>query len=235
MSSERGTIPRGSPVGIDQQAQWNEPTMPSGRRMPSAPRERKPLLVVLALLLIVLGAGGAGLLVQRMNTKVAVIEVTQTIPEGQPITAADLNEVEISNDSGISAVAWGDVPQVTKFVAAVTIPAGTLLTEKMASAANNLVGDRDSVGLALKDGQVPGDLQVGDTVDIYSTATTTTGCPGTAGHVLATGATVLSVSAGSSGTGETNVEVAVNGNSAGPVACNTANGTAALAIVPGNG
>jgi hypothetical protein len=235
MASDRGTIPRTSPGGADHQASWNEPTLPAGRRMPSAPRERRPLLVVLALLLVLVGAGGAGLLIQRMNTKVAVIEVTQTIPEGQPITAADLSEVEISSDSNISAVAWSNASQVTKFVAAVTIPAGTLLTEKMASPANNLVNGRDTVGLALKDGQVPGDLQVGDTVDIYSTATTTTGCPGAAGHELAINATVLSVTAGGSGTGETNVEVAVDGTSAGAVACNTANGTAALAVVPGNG
>src|SRR5438105_2825779 len=40
MVSDRGTLPRGA--AADQQASWAEPTTPAGRRMPSAPRERKP-------------------------------------------------------------------------------------------------------------------------------------------------------------------------------------------------
>ena len=49
MVSDRGTLPRGAVA--DQQASWAEPTAPGGRRMPSAPRERKPALAALAVLL----------------------------------------------------------------------------------------------------------------------------------------------------------------------------------------
>jgi hypothetical protein len=203
--------------------------------MPSAPRERKPLLVVLALLLIVVGAGAAGLLVQRMNTKVAAIEIVTMVPQGQQITASDLGEVQIAGDSGISYVSWTDAAVVTKYFAAEEIPQGTLLTSRMVSTTGNLANGRDTLGLALKDGQMPDGLQVGQTVDIYSTSTQTSGCPGTPGRELATDATVLAISSGKSGTGDTDVEVALDGDSAGGVACNTANGTAALAIVPGNG
>lgn len=232
MSSERGTIPRGSSVGIDQQS-WAEPTLPSGRRMPSAPRERKPLLVVLALLLILVGAGAAGLLVTRMTNRVAAIEVTQEVEQGHQITAADLGEVQITADSGVHYVSWASAASVVKYMAATDIPAGTLLTPQMVTTTNNLVNGRDTVGLALKDGQMPDNLAVGQSVMIYSTATQTNSC-GIPGQQLAAGATVLSISPGKNGSGNTDVEVALNQDDAGRVTCNTANGTAAIAIT-GNG
>ena len=202
--------------------------------MPSARRERKPLLVVLAVLLIIIGAGGAGLLVQRMNTKIDVIVVTQPVTQGTQFTAADLGEAQISSDSAVSYVLWSDLASVTRSFAAINIPAGTLLNEKLAASTDTLLQGRDEIGLSLKDGQMPDDLQVGQTVDIYSTATTTTGCPGQPGHTLATGATVLSIAAGKNDNGDTDVEVALADEFAGGVTCNSANGTAALATVPNN-
>src|SRR5215475_10564436 len=70
MASDRGTLSRSAGLSGDQQAPWAEPSGPSGRRMPSAPRERKPALFALAILLVALGAGAAGLLVIRAGTKV---------------------------------------------------------------------------------------------------------------------------------------------------------------------
>jgi len=235
MASDRGTIPRNAPGGMDPQSSWNEPTLPAGRRMPSAPRERKPMLVLLALLLIVIGAGTAGVLVQRMNAKVGAIEISTTLQSGNPITAADLTEVQITASSGVSYVTWNSAAAVTKYFAAEEIPSGTLLTNKMVSRTGAVANGQDVLGLALKDGQMPDNLQVGEKVDIYSTSTTTTGCPGTPGHELATDATVLSITPGKDGSGDTDVEVALNGDFAGNVACNTANGTAAVAAVTGNG
>jgi len=233
MSSDRGTIPRGS-AGIDQQS-WAEPTLPSGRRLPSAPRERKPLLIVLALLLIIVGAGAAGLLVTRMSNRVAAIEVTQNVGQGRPITAADLSEVQITADSGVHYVSWSSVAAVVKYFAATNILAGTLLTPQMVSLTNNLVGNgRATVGLALKDGQMPDDLAIGQTVMIYSTATQTNSC-GAPGQQLAADATVLNIASGKNGSGNTDVEVALDQADAGRVTCNTANGTAAIAITSGNG
>jgi hypothetical protein len=232
MSSDRGTIPRGPAAGADQ---WAEPTMPAGRRMPGAPRERKPLLVVLALLLIVVGAGAGGLLLTRMTHRIAVIEVVRTVGPGQQFTAADVAQVQIASDSGLSYVSWAALNQLTRDFAATKIPAGTLLTPSMVSAVNNVAGGRDTLGLALKDGQVPGGLQVGQSVMIYSTSTATTGCPGTPGAILASNATVLGIATGKNGSGTTDVEVALDPGAAGAVACNTANGTTALAIMPGNG
>jgi hypothetical protein len=248
MSTDRTMTRSGSP-SADQQP-WVEPTLPAGRRMPSAPRERKPLLVVLALLLIVVGAGAAGLLVTRMSHRVAAVEISQTIPQGQQIATADLAEVQIASDSGISYVPWSDTSIVIKDFAAEDIPKGTLLTASMVSATNTLANGRNVLGLALKDGQMPANLQVGNSVEIYSTATQANSCQAqqggaqnqaggaagqTGGSVLAGTATVTAIGSSKSGTGVTDVEVAVNPDVAGVVACNASNGTVAIAMTSGNG
>jgi hypothetical protein len=249
MSTDRGTMSRGGSPSPDQQSPWVEPTLPAGRRMPSAPRERKPLLVVLALLLIVAGAGAAGLLVTRMSHQVGAIEITQQITVGQPMAGAQVKEVQVPADTGIPYVPWSELSTVKGF-AATTIPQGTLLTENMVSPTNNIHSGRNELGLALKDGQMPVNLQVGSPVEIYSTATQANSCqaqpggaqaqPGGAqnqpgGSVLASNATVVEISSSKSGTGVTDVVVAVRPDLAGVVACNASNGTAAIAITSGNG
>jgi hypothetical protein len=202
--------------------------------MPSAPRERKPLLVVLALLLIVAGAGAAGLLVIKAGHRVGAIEISQDVGLGQQIQANDMQEVQVASDTGVSYVPWASASQVAMLYAAMRIPAGTLLTPSMVAKQNNLVNGRDVLGLALKDGQFPANLEPGQPIMIYSTAQNAGGCPGTPGSTLASDATVISIVAGHQGTGQTDVVVAVDPASAGKVACNAANGAAAVGVMPGN-
>ena len=132
MSSDRGTIPRGTGAGADAGA-WPEPTSPAGRRLPSAPRERKPALAALALLLIVGGALGAAYLVVQNGQRVSAIEITQQLGPGQQIPASALQEVQIAAGGGPSYVPWSEACQVTQFYAATAIPPGTLLTNLMCS------------------------------------------------------------------------------------------------------
>lgn len=235
MASDRGTMTRGS--GVDQQAPWAEPTAPAGRRMPGAPRERRPALAILAVLLIVGGALGAGLLVVRSGHRVGAIEITQAVKQGQQIPPGAIREVQIASDSGVNYVSWQFAGEVSQFFATMPIPKGTLLNNGMLTRTSALPSGDDQVGLALKDGEVPVNLQPGDSVSVYSTQNTssTTGCPGTPGATLAAGATVVSVSAGTSAAGTTDVVIAMSPQSVGPVVCNTANGTAGVAITPGNG
>ena len=232
MASDRGTMTRG---GVDPQAPWGEPTAPAGRRMPSAPRERKPALAVLAVLLIVGGALAAGALVVKSGQRIGAIEVTQQISQGEQIPAGAIQEVQISSDSGVNYVSWQYAGQVSQYYATTPIPKGTLLNNGMLAKTNGLPSDEAEVGLSLKDGQIPANLQSGDTIDIYSTASTSGGCPGKPGTALATGATVISVSGSASGAETSDVVVAMGSESVGPVVCNTANGTTGIAIVPGSG
>jgi hypothetical protein len=229
MASDRGTITRGS--GVDQQGQWAEPTMPAGRRMPSAPRERKPALAILAVLLIVGGALAAGTLVIKSGHRVGAIEVTQAIPQGEQIPASAIAEVQIAADTGVRYVSWQFAGQVPQYYATAAIPAGTLLNSGMITKTRSTPSGAAEVGLALKDGQVPGNLKAGDPVRVFSTQVSSgAGCPGRPGVTLTHG-TVIAIAPAGSGAGLTDVLVAIPPQDAGAVACNTANGTAAIAIV----
>lgn len=221
--------------GVDQQAPWAEPTAPAGRRAPSAPRERKPALAVLAVLLIVGGALAAGLLVVKSAQRVGAIEITQAVAQGEQIPPNAIKEVQIAQGSGVDYVSWRYASQISKYFATLPIPAGTLLNNGMLANTNALPNGKAEVGLALKDGQLPVNLHAGDTIDIYSTQSATGSCPGKPGETLASNATVISDSTGSSGSGMTDVVIAMDTEFVGQVVCNTANGTAGIAIMPGSG
>src|SRR5262245_33319022 len=62
----------------------------TGNRMPAPPRQRRPALAAIAVLLIVGGALVAGLLAIRMDSRVQVIAVSHTLEPGHRITAKDL-------------------------------------------------------------------------------------------------------------------------------------------------
>jgi hypothetical protein len=235
MASDRGTMTRGA--GSDQQAPWGEATAPAGRRMPSAPRERKPALAILAVLLIVGGALAAGVLVLQSGQRVGAIEITQAVPAGQQVPSSAIQEVQISKNSGVDYISWQYAGQVSQFFAKEAIPADTLLNNGMLlNKASSLPAGMAYVGLALKDGQVPVNLQAGDTVSIYPTANGGTGgCPGKPGVALTSGATVASVTSDSSGAGMLDVVVEMDQEEVGQVVCNTANGTTGIAITSGNG
>jgi hypothetical protein len=217
---------------------WPEPTAPAGRRLPSAPRERKPALAALAVLLIVGGAALAGLLVVKSGHRVAAIEISQQVGAGQQIPLSAMHQVQISSDSGVNYVSWIYASQVTQLYAATTIPAGTLLTNRMVVKASNVTAGKDVLGLALKAGQLPGGLAVGDHVNIYMVGSaSSSGCPGTPGTALTMDATVLAAVASSStsGTGAVNVTIALDPGNAGAVACNASAGNVGVVVLPASG
>src|SRR5580698_5484531 len=236
MVTDRGTPSRGA--AADQQT-WAEPTAPGGRRMPSAPRERKPALAALAVLLVALGAVTAGLLVINAGHRVAAVEIVQQVGQGEQIPASAIREVEISSDSGLDYVAWQYAGRVAGVYAATQIPAGTLLTEAMTSSTNNLAAGKCEGGLSLKAGQVPGNLLIGDTVEAFSVGTGS--CCGTSANAsstdvpIATG-TIASLSGSASETGNNaGVTLAVSSADAGTLACYASAGDVAITLMPGTG
>jgi hypothetical protein len=245
MVSDRGTLPRGAVA--DQQTSWAEPTAPGGRRMPSAPRERKPALAALAVLLVALGAVAAGYLVISAGHRVGAVEITQDVGQGQRIPASAIKEVEIASTSGLSYVAWQYANRVTGVYAAVHIPAGTLLTPAMTTATNTLASGKVEVGLSLKAGQAPANLLIGQTVEAYPVGTgsgcggngngsgTGNGTAATPGVPIATG-TIASVTGSTSTNGSTAaVTLAVSAADAGTLACYASAGDVAIALTPGSG
>src|SRR6202012_3426138 len=199
MASDRGTLPRSAGLSADQ-GPWAEPTAPSGRGLPSAPRERKPALFARAILLVAAGAGAAGVLVFRAGTKGQAIEILQKVNQNAQIPGGAMEEVGISAGSGVSYVPWSQVGQVARYFAATTIPAGTLLTENMVAASSNATANQDIVGLSLKAGQVPSGLQPGDKGEAIAVGTV---CGVTAGTVLAEQGEVTEVTGSATATGST--------------------------------
>jgi hypothetical protein len=246
MVSDRGTLPRGAVA--DQQASWAEPTAPGGRRMPSAPRERKPALAALAILLVALGAASAGYLVLNAGHRVGAVEITQPVGQGQQIPASAIKEVQISSDTDVPYVAWQFANRVTGVFAAVQIPAGTLLTPKMTEATSNLTAGKVEIGLSLKPGQAPASLLIGQTVRAFPVGTGSgcggggangtgggTGATATPGEPITTG-TIVSVSGSTTTNGSTAaVTLAVPETDAGVLACYASAQNVAIALTPGSG
>ena len=249
MVSDRGTLPRGAVA--DQQGSWAEPTAPGGRRMPSAPRERKPALAALAVLLVALGAVAAGYLVINAGHRVGAVGITQQVGQGQRIPASAIKEVEIASNSGINYVAWQYANRVAGVYAAVQIPAGTLLTPAMTTATNNLAAGKVQVGLSLKPGQAPANLLIGQSVEAFGVGTgsgcaaTSAGSGGTGGTGGGNGAgpgvpittgVIASVVGSTASNGSTAaVTLAVPDADAGILACYASAGDVAIALTPGSG
>jgi hypothetical protein len=237
MSSDRGTtMHRGLAPNGEPQGDWAQPTAPSARKLPGAPRERKPALAALAVVLILGGALAVGYLMLQSGKRVDAIQVTQQIGQGQQIPQSAMQEVQVPANTGLHYVPWSQASQVARFFAAETIPPGTLLTSSMAVRTNQLTNGKAVMGLALKDGQLPSGLAVGDHINIYEVSDATEACPGPPGSLLSGDAVVLGLSApsASSSSAVADVEVALSPATAGAVACNASNGILGVSINPGS-
>jgi len=219
--------------------------------MPSAPRERKPALAALAVLLVALGAVAAGYLVINAGHRVGAVEITQQVGQGQRIPASAIKEVEIASNSGINYVAWQYANRVAGVYAAVQIPAGTLLTPAMTTATNNLVAGKVQVGLSLKPGQAPANLLIGQSVEAFGVGTGS-GCAAAAaggggaggtgggsgagpGVPITTGVIASVVGSTASNGSTAAVTLAVPDADAGILACYASAGDVAIALTPGSG
>lgn len=236
MSSNRGTMHRGLAPNGEPQGDWAQPTAPSARKLPGAPRERKPALAALAVVLILGGALAVGYLMLQNSKQVDAIQITQQVGQGQQIPPGAMQEVQVPANTGLHYVPWSQASQVARFYAAETIPPGTLLTSNMAVRTNQLTNGKAVMGLALKDGQLPAGLAVGDHINLYEVSDAAESCPGPPGSLLSGDAVVLGMSAASaaSSSAVADVEVALSPATAGAVACSASNGILGVSINPGS-
>ncbi|GLW65791.1 hypothetical protein Arub01_40350 [Actinomadura rubrobrunea] len=204
-----------------------------GQRLPSAPRERKPALAALAVLLILGGALTSAYLVMASGQRVSAIRIAQPVAAGQRIPLTALEEVQIG-DTGVSYIAWSERMRVTQAYAAVPLVKGALLTNAMVSRGNDAARGRVVVGLALKPGQFPAQgLEAGKHVVLYAVGSANGGGP-RAGTVLSADAVVLSVGGGAGRLrdDQTTVDVAVAPSDAPQVAQAASAGAVAVGLVP---
>ncbi|MEV0196932.1 hypothetical protein [Nonomuraea sp. NPDC050691] len=203
---------------------------PASRKLPVPPRERKPALAALAVLLILGGALATTLLVMRSGDRISAIRVTQQIGAGQQFTADALEEVQIA-DTGLDYVSWAQRQQVLNSFAAVTILPGTLLTNTMGvRASSELVPGKAKVGLALKSGQAPAGLERGDRVQVVYVPARTSQAES---RVLADKALVFSVGAPGRTGGTGLITVIVDAAASPEILRYASSGEIAVAELPG--
>ncbi len=143
---------------------------PGRYRLPVAPRGRRPLLTVASGLLVLASVAVFASLSTSADHRVPVLAVTSTIHQGQPITAADLGTADVAGSGGFSSIPVSAASGLAGRWAAVTIPAGSLLTPGDVTTSRPLSAGSAVVGLALKDGQLPSTgVDPGDQVMIVQT------------------------------------------------------------------
>ena len=135
-------------------------------RLPSAPRERRPLLAALAVLLIVGGALLAGLLAVQMDKRVQMLAAADTIQAGQTITKENLVSASVSSDLK-TLIPADQIDQVIGRTARVEVAKGQLLDASQIATAPVPGGDQQVVGVSVASGRFPaGGLGAGDMVDV---------------------------------------------------------------------
>ncbi|MBC2907192.1 hypothetical protein [Streptomyces cupreus] len=226
------------------------PAQPSvGDRLPTPPRERKPALAALAVLLILVGALGATMLVLQAGDREEVVQVTDTIQAGESV-GDNVTSVLVAKDDSINYVLWEQLETLKTLKAKSTIYEGTVVIGDMFAEQVGVTEGKATVGLSLKAGQYPTGIKAGDIVAAYRVGSTTGSSDSdsdTSGGSASTGgsnslivdqATVTSVPGGNGDdlVGSTNLAVTltVDADEAAPLAQAASNGEVALVLVPGS-
>ncbi|MCC2264788.1 hypothetical protein LKM28_00665 [Streptomyces sp. CT1-17] len=154
----------GAGAGAGRSASPAQP--PVGDRLPSPPRERKPALAALAVLLILVGALGATMLVLRAGDRVEVVKVTADIQAGESV-GNKVTSVMVAADDSINYIEWSQLGALKKLKAKSTIYTNTVVMGQMFAAQEQIPEGKASVGVALKEGQYPAGVKPGDIVAAY--------------------------------------------------------------------
>ncbi|MCZ4118606.1 hypothetical protein [Streptomyces sp. H39-S7] len=217
---------------------------PTGERLPVAPRERKPALAALAVLLILVGALGATLLVMRAGDRISAIEITAPVAAGEVIKDSAIREVEVADGSSIDYVPWSEKHLLGKYRAVTDIVKGSVLVGAMLTEGDNqLKPGKAIIGLSLKGGQFPEGLKVGDTVAAYrvgnDAAKPAAGNSGNSGGgantLLADNARIKTLPSGdgdSLGSSGNSYSIIVDQSDAGPLTLAASAGEVSLVLVP---
>lgn len=216
-----------------------------GERLPAPPRERKPALAALAVLLILVGALGATMLVLRAGDRVEVVKVTKDIEAGESVNKSNATSVMVADDAGINYVRWNQLDALSKLKAKSTIYTGTVVIGDMFAGKSTLPAGKASVGLALKEGQYPATIKSGDIVAAYrvgsdSGSSGKSGSSGTSSSgnsLIVSNARVSSRSEASNATvstGNLSISLLVDQSDAPALTAAAAAGEVSVVLVPGN-
>ncbi|MGY2876664.1 hypothetical protein ACVW00_003854 [Marmoricola sp. URHA0025 HA25] len=201
-------------------------------RLPVAPRDKRPALAALALLLILLGALGSALLVFRSGDRESVLAARDDISFGQVMTRGDFSTVRAAAD-GAALVPARLVDSYVGTRATSTIPAGALLSPKMFNAKTLVPDAGEGVGIVLDPTRRPSQVpETGQVVRVYFVAGSGSSGESTPDNpVIVNAARVIAVGHGA-GAGTTSITVLVRSDLAGDVTNYASSGNLAVTVLP---
>jgi hypothetical protein len=142
-----------------------------------APARRNQSRVALGAFLVVALGLAFAVSYSTAGDRQAVLAVARPVAAGQVISAADVTEVRISGDPGLHPVQARDRSRIVGRTAGVALTPGTLVTPAQVADGPSVPAGRAVVGAALKPGQFPPALRVGDAVDVVITPATSVADP----------------------------------------------------------
>lgn len=149
----------------------NQRVRAENTRLPSPPRQRRPALAALAVLLIVGGAAIAALLAMRVDERTPVLRLAADVAAGEQITAEHLETTQVAAELD-TLIPESQEGQVVGQYARVSLRDGQLLDTTMLDTQSPLSEGQVAVGAFLGQGFLPaGGLQAGDIVDLVSIVT----------------------------------------------------------------
>lgn len=173
----------------------NQRVRADSTRLPSPPRQRRPALAALAVLLIVGGAAVAALLAMRVDERTPVLVLAGPVAAGEQIAREDLATTQVASELD-SLIPESQADDVVGRYARVALAEGQLLDTTMLETQAPLSEGQTAVGAFLAQGFLPaGGLRAGDIVDLVSIVTGE-------GKTVVEGARVASATA-AEGTGNT--------------------------------
>jgi len=135
------------------------------------PRTRRRSGVLAAgVALVTVGALGAAYLTQVVGNTLQVVAVSRDIQAGQVIDRADLTVADVTTDPALRPVQASRLPDLVGQRAALTLTAGSLLTDASVTRQVLPAAGQSLVGVALQPAQLPTEpLQAGDRIRIVDT------------------------------------------------------------------
>ena len=198
-------------------------------RLPVTSRSRRPLVAIVSALLVFTSIAVFASVYSSANHQTPSLIVVQTIQEGQRISGTDLGQASVAISAGVSPIPVASAALLAGKRAAVTIPAGSLLTLADVAGSAPIAAGEAVVGMALKDGEYPSaGVESGDQVMIVQSASP--GAPATATATdTGSGSGSGSQDGGGSATGVLVPQATVF--DVGPPSANSSNGASLLVSV----
>lgn len=132
---------------------------------PHLRRRRSSRLVLLAVVLAVLGALAGAYAYTAASGRVGVVALARNLPVGATVTATDVREVQLPDDTGLDIVSWDQRDAVLGRVTTAALQVGQIVTPTSVTDARVPAPGEAVVGVSVEPGRVPtAELVPGDEV-----------------------------------------------------------------------